>query len=145
MQASATRSPIPSRLVTGVPWTRLWGIRYWKSKSAHFLWRATSYNYICIYICNSKVRSIRRFTYIYPIFIPSWQAAGHVREMMWTRNLNFRNALLFFLTIYLRSTPCLTSSLSIIMLIFTKIHRHQKTLKTKDVRLLIIYSLTPLI
>lgn len=96
--------------------------------------------YVYIYMCNSKVRSICRFTYIYPIFVPSWQAAGHLREMMWTRNLNFRNVVLFFLTIYLRSTPCLMSSLSIVVLIFIKIHHHQKTLKTKDVRLLTIYT-----
>lgn len=145
MQASATRSPIPSRLATGVPWTRLWGICYWKSKSAqeHFLWRATSYNYIYVCICKSRVRSIRRFTYIYPIFVPSWQAATYSRiahtRLMWMSdiNVNFRNC--FLLLDYLFTSCLISSSLKklIIALIFTKIYQiHQKTLKMKDGRIL---------
>lgn len=99
--------------------------------------------YIYIYVCKSRVRRIRRFTYIYPIFVPSWQAATYSRiahtRLMWMSdiNVNFRNC--FLLLDYLFTSYLISSSLKklIIVLIFIKIHQiHQKTLKMKDGRIL---------
>lgn len=159
MQASATRSPIPSRLATGVPWTRLWGICYWKSKSAqeHFLWHTTSYNYmyiyktIYIYVTQEWEAFVDLPTFIQYLFRLDKQRNIFEKCCTYTSNVNvwckrtiwIFEIVLFFLIIYLRPTSffyfrLISSSLKklIIVLIFTKIYQiHQKILKIKDGRI----------